>query len=154
MVRARKRPPDGRVNSGGARQGTPGTAYQNRTDLNAAPSQPVRVATGQAYGQATAQTQAQQAIPLPQQASPPPPDAHAAAAAFQMPAFGPFDRPTERPDEPLTHGAPVGPGAGPEILPGLGGAPSGMSALLRTIAGAVGSTDLDELAQRAEALGH
>lgn len=80
-------------------------------------------------------------------------DAHAAAYAYEMPSFGAFDRPTERPDEPLTHGAPVGPGAGPEVIPGLGGAPAGMAGLLRTIAGAVGSSDLEQLAQRAESLG-
>lgn len=150
MVRARKDP------RGGPRQGQPGAAYQNRTDLNAAPAQPVRVATGQAYGVAGAQAASQQAVPLPAQAVPAaaPVNAHEAAAAYQMPAFGPFDRPTERPDEPLTHGAPTGPGAGPEIIPGVGGAPAGMAGLLRTIAGAVGSSDLEALAQRAESLGH
>lgn len=150
MVRARKDP------RGGPRQGQPGKAYTNRSDLNTAPSQPVRVATGQAYGVAGAQAASQQAVPLPQTPPPAvaPQSAHEAAAAFAMPAFGAFDRPTERPDEPLTHGAPVGPGAGPEIMPGMGGAPTGMAGLLRTIAGAVGSSDLEALAARAEALGH
>lgn len=147
MPRNRLRPPDGRANNGGVRQGTPGVLYKNRTDLQAP-----KAATGQEYGTAGAQIAAQQAIPLP--AQPPVQSAHQAAEAFQMPTFGAFDRPTERPNEPLTHGAPVGPGAGPEILPGMGGAPTGMSALLRTIAGAAGSTDLEQLAQRAEALGH
>lgn len=31
-----------------------------------------------------------------------------------------LDRPTERPNEPVTHGLPVGPGAGPEALTGVG----------------------------------
>lgn len=149
MPRNRLRPTDGRTNNGGRRQGTPGTPYANRTDLQQAPM----AATGQGYGQAGAQIAAQQAVPLPAQPPLPAPTAHQAAEGFQMPAFGPFDRPTERPDEPLTHGAPIGPGAGTEILPGLGGAPAGMAGLLRTIAGAIGSTDLDELAQRAESLG-
>jgi hypothetical protein len=35
---------------------------------------------------------------------------------------GPLTRPTERPNEPVTHGLPVGPGAGPEALQGVGAA--------------------------------
>jgi hypothetical protein len=31
-------------------------------------------------------------------------------------SLGPLDAPTARPDEPLTAGAPVGPGPGPEVL--------------------------------------
>jgi hypothetical protein len=31
-------------------------------------------------------------------------------------ALGAFNRPTERPNEPITHGLPTGPGAGPEIM--------------------------------------
>lgn len=156
MVRARKTPPDGRQNNGGARQGTPGTAYQNRADLR---TQKPTAAKNQEYGKAGAQLAAQRAVPMAGvDAALPPADttaqAHAAAAAYQMPQFGAFDRPTERPGEPLTHGAPVGPGAGPEILPGVGAPPTGMAGLLRTIAGATGSTDLEQLAQRAESLGH
>lgn len=33
-----------------------------------------------------------------------------------MPAITPLDAPTERPDEPVTAGAPSGPGPGPEAL--------------------------------------
>lgn len=153
MVRARKAPPDGRVNSGGARQGTPGTPYAQRSDLRA---QKPTAAKGQEYGKAGAQLASQQAVPLPAAPPPgatPPANPMAAAAAFQMPAFGAFDRPTERPNEPLTYGAPHGAGPGPEVLPGMGAAPTGMAGLLRSIAGAVGSSDLDELARRAEALG-
>lgn len=152
MVRARKTPPDGRANNGGVRQGTPGTAYAQRSDMR---TQKVTTAPGQTYGKATAQAEAQKAVPLagPAAGLPAGQDAHAAAAAFPMPSFGAFDRPTERPAEPLTHGAPTGPGAGPEILPGMGAAPAGMAGLLRSIAGATGSSDLAELAARAESLG-
>lgn len=154
MVRARKTPPDGRQNSGGTRQGTPGAAYNNRRDLR---TQKPTASPGQEYGKATEQIAAQQAVPLagvaPAAAPQPAPGPLAAADQMQMPQFGAFDRPTERPDEPLTTGAPVGPGAGPEVIPGLGPAPAGMAGLLRTIAGAVGSSDLEELAQRAESLG-
>ena len=51
-----------RTGRGGVRQGTPGTAYGNRTDLNAA--LPVQAATGQGYGEAGAQQAAQRAIPV------------------------------------------------------------------------------------------
>lgn len=82
---------------GGARQGTPGKAYSNRTDLTA---QAVRTAPSQSYGQATQQAAAQQAIPLPQAPEP-------GAAAFH--------RPSERPTEPLTAGMPMGAGPGPSL---------------------------------------
>jgi hypothetical protein len=117
MVRRRKNPPDGRVDNGGVRQGTPGKRYPNRTDLAAAP---VVTAPGQTYGQGVAQQRAQQAVPM---AGPPvaPPRAAPAAPRGPLPgAGGDPMRPTERPDEPVTAGAPVGPGAGPEALPPTG----------------------------------
>lgn len=86
---------------GGRRSGKPGVAYPNRTDLNA---QPVRTASGQEYGERTRQEQAQQAVPLP--------------AAAPVPPAQPLLRPTERPNEPVTSGLPLGPGPGPEVLGG------------------------------------
>ena len=82
---------------GGRRQGKPGVAYGNRTDLNA---QKIQTVPGQTYGKATAQAEAQKAIPLPDNTPIPG-------------SFGALDRPTERPDEPVTAGAPFGPGPGP-----------------------------------------
>jgi len=35
-----------------------------------------------------------------------------------QPAPMPLDAPSQRPDEPVTTGAAMGPGAGPEVLPG------------------------------------
>lgn len=64
---------------------------------------PVQTPTGQPYGQAGMQQAAQRAVPVAPQPVP-------------MPGALAFDRPTERPGEPVTHGAPVGPGAGPEAL--------------------------------------
>lgn len=88
-------PRDGTVRPGrgGPRQGQPGKAYGERTDLNV---QPIRTVPGQQYGQAKAQQQAQQAIPLPQ--------------------VTPIHAPTERPTEPVTAGLPIGPGPGPEAV--------------------------------------
>lgn len=85
-----------RGRSGGARSGQSGKAYPNRTDLNA---QPVRTAPGQPYGAATAQAQAQQAVPM--------------AGAPQVLSL---HAPTQRPDEHVMTGSPMGPGAGPEAL--------------------------------------
>ena len=117
-ARSRRNPTaDGRANNGGVRQGTPGTAYANRTDLQAPAA-----ATGQEYGRAGAQLAAQRAVPLP--AAPPPPAPTDAAAAAGTAGGGtalptgaaPFGRPTDRPGEPLTTGISSGPGAGPEAL--------------------------------------
>ena len=113
MVRARKNPPDGRANNGGARQGTPGQPYGNRSDLR---TQKIAVPKSAEYGQGERLRRSQQAVPLP--AAPPvgtPPPAGGAAAPGvwggpQAGAPGDFLRPTERPDEPLTAGAPFGPG--------------------------------------------
>jgi hypothetical protein len=49
---------------GGARQGTPNKAYANRTDLNNPKPLPITAATGQQYGQATAQKNAQKIVPM------------------------------------------------------------------------------------------
>lgn len=106
---------------GGARRGKGGVAYANRTDLNAGPripagpsTQPVRVATGQAYGAAGQQRAAQQAIPLPQA---PASGAPMPQGSGVMPGdLGPITAPSTRPGEPLTHGLPTGPGGGPEVL--------------------------------------
>lgn len=72
-----------------------------------------RVSTGQSYGAAGQQLAAQEIIPLPAAAPPPRPQpvtsrTSAAPAAFM--------RPSERPDEPVTAGLPIGPGPGPEVL--------------------------------------
>lgn len=91
--------------SGGPRVGAPGTAYSQRSDLN---QQPVRTATGQPYGAAGQQRAAQQAQPLPQQ---------------QPPNLGDLHGPTARPEEPVTAGAAMGAGPGPQQA-GIGPAAS------------------------------
>jgi hypothetical protein len=81
---------------GGARKGTPGRTYSNRSDLNA----PKVEFTGQEYGQGV-QQQAIQNAPQPQ--------------PFQ-PQSIPLDAPTQRQAEPVTAGLKSGPGPGPEVL--------------------------------------
>ena len=107
---------------GGQRAGTPGKAYAQRTDLH----QPVTVAPGQEYGGRKMLENAQKVVPLPEQPPTPSPSPPAAGAASPAMPAGPqpglspgeldFTRPTERPNEPVTAGLPVGPGPGPEAL--------------------------------------
>lgn len=85
----------------------------NRTDLLTRP-QPVKVATGQPYGHATALAQSQAAQPLPQAAVPPEVAAQQAAQATPAPVQ-PIHAPTTRPNEPLTAGmVPPNAGVGPD----------------------------------------
>lgn len=112
-----------RTGRGGARTGTPGKNYTNRSDLNTnRGALPVMAATGQQYGKATAQREAQRALPM---GAPPPP---AVGPVASSPATGPtvpgqlpgqlvpLDAPSQRPNEPVTAGVPVGAGGGPELL--------------------------------------
>lgn len=131
-----------RKRQGGPRQGAQGSAYGNRTDLN----QGVRVATGQPYGQASAQEAAQRAVPLPAaprvQAAPPQP-----APAALPGAAGPFTRATERPGEPLTAGLSIGPGPGPEAVVGRWGGLSQNDQLIAELKGLYGAFPSDDIAR-------
>jgi hypothetical protein len=132
MVRARRSPtPDGRANNGGARQGTPGQNYSNRSDMR---TQKIAVPPSAEYGQGAQLRRAQQAVPMA--GAPPTPPAGGAPqpgpAAFATPEDTPnLTDPTNRPDEPLTHGLSFGPGAGPEALGPP--APSDVEARLRAL---------------------
>ena len=114
---------------------SPSALKPNRADLTRPTVQQV---PGQGYGEAAQQKVAQQAIPMgsppiqgPAPAAPAPGVALSPPGAGtpppQMPlaipgAAGSLSRPTERPNEPVTHGLPMGPGGGPEVLDGIGGA--------------------------------
>lgn len=115
---------------GGERLGTQGTSYSNRTDLVA---QPVRTGTGQTYGDAKAQADAQRAMPLAGGPAPIP----GAPPEVEHPAIGSLYAPTARPDEPVTAGIDSGPGPGPAF----GGALNDrdvLAALARKYPGLVG----------------
>ena len=105
----------------------------------AAPSpEPISTVPGQGYGDAAAQQAAQRAIPISAQpvANAPQPTAAVPSAggggvpggaSAASPAAGPYageltplTAPTQRPNEPVTAGLPVGPGPGPEALTGVG----------------------------------
>ncbi len=88
--------------------------YKNRTDLQNKTTKVAKMAAkGQTYGAAGQQMQAQSVVPM----APPPTDSSASAQPqknYAMPGtIGAFDRPTERPNEPVTAGSPFGPGATP-----------------------------------------
>lgn len=121
-----------RSGRGGRREGKVGTAYGNRSDLNS-PKLPVQTAPGQEYGAATAQANAQRALPMagaptaPGAASPvmapggnpqgaPPPVSGHPAGLPSPGSLQPLDAPTDRPDEHMMTGVPAGPGPGPEAL--------------------------------------
>ncbi len=125
---------------GGPRQGKPGQAYGNRSDLNN-PKIPTIVPKGAGYGQRQALETSQRMLP-PAAGSPGPAAPVGAPAAPGGPGAGPegpagpvalppFSRPTERPGEPVTHGLPIGAGGGPEVL---GMPPNNMGELLDQLA--------------------
>ena len=92
---------------GGVRHGTPGKAYGNRADLRAVKP---TAAPDQTYGEAGRQLASQQQMPIAPQPVPSVP----LVAPGQ---HGPLTRATERPDEPVSTGAPWGPGANEMNLP-------------------------------------
>lgn len=91
------------------------------------PTQPIAVAPGSEFGQRQALTQMQQAQPLPASPLPlgpadpellQPAAVEAAGQMGPMPEGGLMHMPTARPDEALTAGLDIGPGPGPEAIPG------------------------------------
>ena len=106
--------------SGGARQPSnpapvsgPGQ-LSRRTDGGPGDAkQPIRVPTGGNYGDATQMMKLQQNAPL---AASPGGDVASPMAGMQLPPGVDFGAGTEQPDVPVTNGAALGPGAGPEAL--------------------------------------
>ena len=81
--------------------------YSNRSDLrNAGGKVAKQTATGQTYGEAKKQMDAQSAVPMAAAPTDAPPQ-------IQPGQLGAFNRPTERPNEPVTAGASFGAGPTP-----------------------------------------
>jgi len=120
----------------------PGGAYANRTDL----TQPVSAPSGLPYGERQELETAQQQAPLPQQAS-----LDQILAAAMQHSFQPtmLNAETSRPNEPIQHGLPTGPGGGPEVM----GAPPRTSDMLQQLADQTSNTFLLTMAQRARQYG-
>ena len=91
--------------------------YPNRTDLRNTAKLPAKAATGQTYGEAGKQIAAQRAVPM---AAPPTAVAPTATPRVSPGSLGPLNRPTERPMEPVTAGAPFGPGNTPQGMQYMG----------------------------------
>jgi hypothetical protein len=83
-----------------------------RTD--GGPAQKIMTPTGLPYGDAGALSAQQHAAPLSQQPSIPTANVTGAGAT----ELTPFGAPSQMPDQPVTAGAPMGAGPGPEVLNG------------------------------------
>ena len=91
--------------------------YPNRSDLrNPAKKIAAKAAPGQTYGEAGKQIAAQKAVPM----AAPPTDVAPAPQRVATGQLGPLNRPTERPNEPVTAGAPFGPGPTPQGMAYMG----------------------------------
>jgi hypothetical protein len=100
------------VPRGGMREGDPGKRYANRKDLQQ---------SGLQYGEGKEREQLRRAAPLPKRPTTPTPPPTREAAPVPPGALAPLTAPTMLPDEPVTAGLPIGPGAGPEALTLQGG---------------------------------
>lgn len=108
-------------------------------------NQPVRAAKGQVYGERKRQEEAQQVIPLPQQAAP-------TAPRREVPpgSLIPLTAPTQLPEEPVTAGLPLGEGPGPEALAAQPMGDGMDLAQLKAVYRRFPSEDLRRLIERAE----
>lgn len=108
----------GNQNSGGMRPTAP---QNNPANISATGGngQSGRDYTGFAYGENQALAQQQAGAPMAQAPSP---TKSTPSMASNLPQVTPINAPSERPDEPVTTGIAMGPGAGPEALtlPGAG----------------------------------
>lgn len=91
-------------------------ALAKRTDR-----QPIATLPDAQYGEAQNYKQIQQGAPIPRIAPPSGGSMSPPAGGGQPapPQLTPIGAPTQRPGEPVTHGSPLGPGAGPEALGNL-----------------------------------
>lgn len=106
----------GNQNSGGMRPSAP---QNNPANISATGGngqsgrQPARYISGGTYGQGQEMMQQQQGAPMAQAPSP---SAAPQPMASNLPQVTPLTAPSTRPDEPVTTGIAMGPGAGPEAL--------------------------------------
>ena len=81
-------------------------ALSQRTD--GGPTQPAKYISGLPYGEGQATYDQQTAAPMARNNSP--------QSTMQLPEPTPLMAPTQRPDEPVTAGIDIGPGAGSEVM--------------------------------------
>lgn len=116
-------------------------SLSRRTD--GGPAQKLRPVTGLPYGQNQELNSEQAAAPLAQTPGPGAAAPSPGPGSAMPPPPTPFSAPTERPNEPVTAGAPMGPGPGPEAL---GGPPpgAGYQSALSTLQQVVAASGSDE----------
>lgn len=103
--------------SGGAHGGPQyNPANISATGGNGQSGQPKRYISGMPYGQGQALMQQQAGAPMQQGPQAPAP-AISQASLASLPQVTPLTEPTQMPEQPITHGAPVG--EGPNTVPGL-----------------------------------
>lgn len=131
--------------------------YARRTD--GGPAQVLSAAPDQAYGEKKAQLDAQRIAPMAGTA-PLPPSASPGGGdqPISLPAFSGvgLHEPTQRPNEPITHGVDIGPGAGSEALqlptpPSPAQGTGRMTALLQSLSASDTTGVLGQLMQAAQA---
>ena len=133
----------------------PGQLSQ-RTD--GGPQQVQADVSGMPYGENQELEQMQSAAPMsasPTARSPRARQRQARSAGRQAGQMGatPLMAPTQRPDEPVTAGAPFGPGAGPKPVYNTGAARPKLSDTLTKIVSNTGDPKLDRLSDIARRLG-
>ena len=134
--------------------------YSKRTD--GGPAQVMSAAPDQEYGAMTDQMNQQRVAPMggqtPLPSAPPvSPQGGGGAPPGQVYGGGAFNAPSARPGEPVTAGAPVGPGPGPEalspnvVMPNRG--TGAMTDLLQRLSATDTTGILGQLMQAAQARG-
>jgi len=106
-------------NRGGPRTGSVGGQYPNRKDMRVpgAPIGPSNLPASAQYGQGVQQAQGLRVTPAGPPSSPPSPQGGGQGQPMLAPGDVPgLGDPTANPNEPVTAGLPIGPGAGPEAL--------------------------------------
>jgi hypothetical protein len=143
-------------------------SFAKRTD--GGPTQVQSVAPDQGYGDAQQQHQAESTAPMAgtnplppaaqMQAQAQPGQGGPANAQASPYSGGDFAAPSTRPNEPVTHGAPAGPGAGPEALslgsvapPGATAVTGQLTQMLQSLSGGDLTGQLALLAQSAAQYG-
>jgi hypothetical protein len=136
---------------------------RKRKTSTGTPAQPIEAVEGQGYGQGVQQTQMQRSMPTPDNTAVSAPAARTAPAAPTAGGASTFEdliaaaqgvgpggllrEPSQRPQEPVTAGLPIGPGPGPDVLPHHGAITPG-GRFLRDLADRTGNPYFRELAER------
>jgi len=118
-------------------------SLSRRTD--GGPAQKLRPITGLPYGQNQELNAEQAAAPLAQTPGPGAAAPSPGSGPAMPPPPTPFAAPTERPNEPVTAGAALGPGPGPEALTGSPPG-AGYQTALSTLQQVVAASGSDEAA--------